>query len=405
MKTTTLWVCVLMAATATAAADVGDLEPVRVDLPDLPRGFSWYSWQMTKPGGAKTGLVSPKAIVATLRRSDELGPNGRFFKAALDGEKADAAAPSVLRLDFSGKGDFGKAALLRLGPPIKKDQYTRHAIEPAWVDAPLGPDGKTVPVLVSGAYMRSNWRHLSVNMMRVSAGRCAFGKTVLPVRVIDGNGNLVLGDRRAAPQWMQGDLLAIDAGRNGFKGGSMVVDLGQPVLIEGQWFHPKVSEDGARIEAEAVEHKTAHVKTAEGFDWTCILVGADGAVRLSQDVTAAPAGKYQLSGVDLTRTADGKTVHLQMAAPWSRQGPRLPEAIEIAEGQTLSLPVLPLKARVKAEPERRDPRSIELSLELTSESQLRVYSITINDDAPPPPKVRIRDAAGTLVYEETLEYG
>ena len=83
-------------------ASAGALTPVACDSDMALSARPVYVMSFKLTQGAP-GLVHNQAVVGTARGS------GWSCQVAVDASKADAKAPDVVRLDFSGKGDFKNA--------------------------------------------------------------------------------------------------------------------------------------------------------------------------------------------------------------------------------------------------------------------------------------------------------
>ena len=229
---------------------------------DVGRWYAQFN-QFRKPE-ASAGTVHRGAAMAPLRCG------GQTILAAVDARTPDAKAPNVVRFDFTGSGKFDDANVADLKVLANKpDQKAFSAVfGPATLKIERG--GRTIPVTVEGQYSKQHqYRWLHATFTVAAETTCRFGRKTLPVRVIDGTGNLTLGDaaepvRRAGKTVgiRKGDTVAVDTGAGSFADAGAVrrTYFGQPIFVGGAWYQMKLSQYAASLSAEPMRDPTGHVR-------------------------------------------------------------------------------------------------------------------------------------------------
>jgi len=237
---------------------------------------------------------------------------------------------------------------------------------------------------------------------------CRFGAKTYPVQIIDGNSNLRLGDgvRTArggiAPR---ADTIAVDLGDGKFDSNKTVqrTFYGQCVFVDGVWYDVKISEDGTKIEAEALAVKTGRLKI-DHDEYGLTLVGDKHVLRLSgaREPIPVPADRYRL--IEYRQyagdAATGKGV-LQCRAGPSGAGAK---TIEVLPGKLTELKIgTPMTASLQV---RQSGSVVGFSLVLVDAAGMTVGSLTIPQRGlPPAPQIKILDQAGKLVHSGKMRYG
>ena len=110
------YMTVLCLLATALAAWAGELTPVACEA-DLALGIQpvYVDGAGFKPGQAGSGLVSSLARVAAVSGT------GWVLQVAIDSSTADAKAPDVVRLDFTGKGNFAGAPTAALKPTASSE--------------------------------------------------------------------------------------------------------------------------------------------------------------------------------------------------------------------------------------------------------------------------------------------
>jgi len=392
-----LGVCIVLSA---VAAPAGEVAPVACDpsaaLDYQPR-TSVYG-MASKPAEG-SGAVDAKAVVLMIH-----SPAGQIA-VAVDSAKPDAKAADTLRFDFTGKGQFAGAPTVPIKPPPGRGYQT--AFGPQTVQAAL--PGGTIPVTVHGQYIKSDdFRYMTLHIGTAVQGKGRFGKRVLPVRIIDGNGNLKAGDtwRTSGRSTRRGDTLAIDLGDGSFTKDVRKACYGSPIEVDGAWYSVGMAADGKTLTVNPIDVKLGkiHIKQPK---WSCMLVGQKHLLYLAggDEPVAVPVDTYLVTRYQQwsTATASGQRAHLKCTDFTTRGAERAMVAVEA--GKTAAVEIgSPLTASIHAR--SRSNGKVSLSLSLTDAAQRSVSSLTLpNGRRPDPPKVTVRDADGKTVYTCALEYG
>ncbi len=352
---------------------------------------------------ADSGTVHPKAVVASFT----LG--GRAMAAAIDAKAADAKAPDLIRFDVTGKGKFSDRDSLPLTP--------RQTGRAGMILLEFGPgvikiqdDGRTTPVVIQGMYYKfDDDRGLQIRASVVAQGQCRFGKQTLPVRVVEGTGNLKIDDQakvssgrvRTVPA---GDHVLIKVG-DGALGETRTALLGQLVRIDGTWYRLRADQAAMKVRAEAVEVKGGKVRTAHDH-WSATLVGKQNCLSVAggKEPIDVPADEYVI--VDYTETAsegDGGRGVLRRGGQRELMTGKA-RTFDVPAGKTVELAVgSPIKAEVTA---RVTKRTVTFSLAVSDASGAAIdYAMNAKGKRVPEPSLLVEDADGKEVYRCTLEYG
>ena len=397
-----LAVCVLAPALAASGA-----EPVRIACDPseaLGQGMITISasgTDRTKPAKG-SGTVNTHAVVLTLR-----GP-AVPVKVAIDSVKADATAPDVLRLDFSGKGQFAGAPTVPLKAESTGGQYFMATFGPQAIRAVLG--GDAVPVIISGEYMKmGNYRSLHMSVGTALQGKANFRQRAASVRIIDGDGDLKLGSawRASSGRVRPGDTLIIDTGDGSFTKSVVKTCYGSPVEIDGAWYDVRLAKNAKTITATPLKLDLGKVRI-DHPKWSCMLVGKKYLLWLSggpKPVTV-PADQYVLVRYEQWGPADaaGRRAHLSCNDLEMGASGKI-ASVAVTGGKTAEVTIgSPLTASITTA--RRSGGRLSLSLVLVDASGRRVGDLQMaNGKRPPAPKVVVRNADGKQVYTCSLEYG
>lgn len=398
---------VLLAAcawAASAAADVGKLEPVAPDVQEAIGASPVFvmNAEFTKPPEG-SGVTSDKS------RMTSLSAGSWKVLVAIDSRQADATEPDVLRFDFSGQGKLVDGNVATFSQDAASmNGYFYGKFGPAVVQAQR--EGESFPVAVSGYYYKFGAdRRFSLLACRASQGQCVFGEKPLAVRLIDGTGNLCVNDKPAAPtsrrqSFTHGDTVLIDTGKGDFSDAGAVLKAyyGQPVHVAGTWYSVAVSNDGKTVSAQPLELAAGQVKVA-AKGWSATLVGKGGVFYVNSDGQPInlPADSYEVQECTLYGPATGRAGGRAVAG-CVRTGNEPPLAVQA--GQTAEWELgTPLQASPAV---RVAGRQVHFNLQITDAHGLRVNQLTLaNGELPAEPKVSILDAAGQEVYVATLSYG
>ncbi len=389
---------IMTVAAGVALCEVGDLAPIPVEPPSGWRNVlhAWDQEQFAKPS-EDAGTLHKGAMVVTLR--DDL-------KIAIDANDPNGRGPNLVRLDFTGKGDFRNAPTLPLKWDRKEGGYR---IGPGVIEVRRGE--RTIPVSVNGNYYRySQFRRVLLQMGTGLEGSCRFGDTVYPVRIVDLTGDLDCDDKPTVE--FRGGFLSAPV----TKGDRVVVrqrhmvgadtdgtdaPLGYLLPVDGAWYRVKVSEDGTKISANPVKEATARVRLPAVKGWA-LLMGTQHEVRVWADKGPAevPLDEYIVAEYNVEGLPSAPRVVIQ--------GRSATCALEIEPGDT---PFdLPLTGPLRAKPEvhRPDDGGSEVMIQLALFDALggRVRLLRdANGKQPPPPPVEIFTTDGTKVHTGKMAYG
>ena len=399
------YMTVLCLLATALAAWAGELTPVACEA-DLALGIQPVYVQGTgfKPGQAGSGLVSAQARIGSASGT------GWSFQLAIDSSTADAKAPDVVRLDFTGKGNFAGAPTAALKPMPSSEGLFRATFGPVEVKAAV--NGMQVPMMVSGQYINLNsgqYRQLQLTLGTAMHGKCRFGDRELAVRIVDGDNNLQPGNawqKRAFGKnvaVVTGDTVAVDLGDGKFAKDVRKACYGSPVEVGGKWYEVTVSQDGKQVSAKQVELASGKVHI-DHPKWSCMLIGDKLILPLegSAEPVAVPAGAYVMRSYEEFSAPNdkGQRARLTVGIPPAGKS----SEVTVEAGKTAQIAIgSPLNATVKAV---KQAQQVMLSLVLTDAAGRQITGLaTYDGSTPPKPQITVKDAAGAQVYQNTLEYG
>ena len=255
-----------------------------------------------RPAPAGCGTVHPQARIVTLE------VEGGKVALAFDAEDASAVHFDVVRVDPTGKGDFRNTPAVRrnrLAPvnrPEKGYEY-QFAGDPATFQIDGEPRDAGVLVTYHEAGTLGDGRAVRLILGTCAVGTCRFGDDVYKVRLYDRTNNLSVRDpmtfRREDGKLLRdcrGDLIHVDVYEDGnevtwvsnvrgdpirYAGRVWRVNdvrvpqgtYGGPVLVDGRWWHLRVSDDGREISAEPYDGPMAEVRVGHPFWRMCLEIG------------------------------------------------------------------------------------------------------------------------------------
>ena len=406
MKRNALILALLVLPSLVLAAD-GQLRPVACP-PGLSldrRSLGAYDRQFIKPKETP-GAVNPHAVVAVIRGAPlELA-------IALDSEKPGAKAPNLLRFDFTGTRQFAGTPTVPLKPGPRSEGGFRASFGPATIQVEHGR--RTVPVSVQGSYSkRRSYRWLTLTLSTALEGRLAFGSKTYAVRVVDGNGNLALGDKAALMRSgtrifgiQPGDTLAIDTGGGWADPKVVKAYYGEPVQVDGAWFDVALSPDRKAIHAKPSAAKFARLKIAHK-KWSVKLAGAKHIVMLegSNEPVTLPADTYTV--VEFVETAASDAgIESRLASGQMDLYRGKAKTFEAPAGKTTELAVgSPLTASIATTVRKQ---AVLMDFKLTDAAGLSAQVVVAQPDKglrQPKPGVEVLDALGESVHTGKFEYG
>lgn len=403
-----VWMVAMVALAVAARAADGQLVPVACPIDQVPdlRALFASEPDFFKPPEPK-GTVNPHAVVAIVRGAP------MPIAVALDSEKADAKAPDLVRLDFSGKGEFAGSPAL----PLKSQGGNANQL---W--ATFGPtaltvqrNGKSLPVMVQGSYNRSSAsRFINVQLGAALEGRLAFGAKTYAVRVIDGDGDLAFGTKptAAGPSGRARfvspcDSISIDTGDGSFRQNPIRAYYGQPVRVDGAWYEVELSPDGTQISAKPYAGELAQVRIAQEH-WSATLVGDKHILKLegSTEPIPIPADRYTVLVFEQSVPYSPKGAPAgSMARLTSRPGGRVDSPVPILDavaGKTIELTLgAPLTASIAA---TVNLNGVRMDLSVTAAAGM-VAQVLLPNVGIVTPGVEVLDAAGQRAYEGQFQFG
>ncbi len=398
--------CLCIVLAVSGAAWAGDLTPIA----GSPQQQSPYQRMYARGEGftepaAEAGAVNENATVVKFTTGQTV------IHGMVDASKADATAPDVIRLDFTGKATFADKKLvvplvLRQQGNTKSDNF-QATFGPTTLQATV--DGRTIPVAVQGMYYKRGKSRYAYLMTSTGAkGECDFGGKTCSVQLMDGTGNLRLTDAPKVKladgkvQWgpqkgmISGDTIEVDTG----DGSTVTAHYGQPVLVGGKWYGVTVSKNGKKVTAKALKLKTGTVDCG-AKKWSAMLIGEKNVLSVSSQggAVSVPAGTYALA--NYSESGDGKA---QLMCGRRELYTGKAKMINVAGGKAASLPAgTPLQATVAVSVRKGQVR---MNLAMTDAAGTSVDSLTTEKGGrPPAPQVEILDSSGASVYKAKLEYG
>jgi len=255
-------------------------------------------------------------------------------------------------------------------------------------------------------------RFVGLSLCTGLEGTCAFGDKAHPVRLIDGDSNLRLGDASSRIKMdnrvvgvKAGDTLVLDTGAGKFQPQDVrKCFYGQPVLVDGTWYRVTVSPDGSKVSSAPLAVTSGKIKIphdqwrATFIGETYILAAGGGAAPID-----LPADRYLLADYqEIAKLPNGEPAVLE------RDGRRAlytgtAKAIDLPADKTVQVAAgSPLTGRVEAV---QTGRQVLLSLSLLDAAGADVSDVAVAKDRPAAPRIEIRDAAGKTVHKAAMEYG
>ncbi|MBC8372090.1 MAG: hypothetical protein H8E53_00735 [Planctomycetes bacterium] len=405
----------LAAGAASATGGVGGLKLIaRAPKADPFRPIALSSKDFI-PLAKKFGAINEDAVMARI-----VGES-LALAVGIDSTSPDAEKLDLIRLDFSGAGEFGGKHSF----PLKKIATGARKASAASVYT-FGPgvvqvlhDGGKIPVFVEGMCEQNNGevKKLHVSTGVVAEGSCRFGKKVYGVRVIDADGRLGVNNAPAGPDAEEGasgghgmqeknpdavDVATIDTNSETFKRGVVPVTLGQIAHLDGKWYRVSVSAGGSKISAEQVSTETGSVVVSHD-NWVATLIGAkyELSLRGGREPVPAPAGRYVIRRYRehvLLSGASRAAVLTVAAEPDSRTSGL---SFSVAAGKATRLKI---GSPVTVKPTVETMGSgYAFGFSLADESGMKAF-VSL-PGRPAPPVVKVVDAKGKQVYSGKMEYG
>ena len=405
----------LAAGPASATGGVGDLKIIaRAPKADPCRALALSSKDFI-PLAKNSGAISEDAVMT------RVAGESLTLMAGIDSTKPDVEQFDLIRLDFSGAGEFGRDHSF----PLKKIATGARKTSTASVYV-FGPgatqvlhDGGKVPVFVEGICTQRNEeiKELQMSVGVVAEGSCRFGKKVYGVCVIDADGRLGVNNAPTSTAEEEGalcgsgmqernpdavDVVMIDTNSETFKRGVVPTTLGRITYLDGKWYRVSVSEDGSRISAEKVAVETGSVVVAHDR-WAATLIGAKRtlSIRGGRKPVPVPAGRYVIRRYREHALLSGtpRAAVLTVAAEPNSGKKGLSFSVAAGKATRLKIgsPVV-----VKATVEKMGS-GYSFGVLLADASGMKA-SVSLPGQ-PSPPVVKVVDAKGKQVYSGEMEYG
>ena len=396
MTKITISTLLVMMCVSFALGATGDLTFMK--QPPATSASRVYVSRFTHGGADKDrGLVNEHSVVGVAQGTLVA------VHVAIDSAKADATAPDLIRLDFSGKGKFKGAptAGIKLRPAQKN--VTMGTIGPVVVVAKR--DGRSIPVAVRGTYWKqARNRGLSLTVTSAVEGSCKFGAKTYPVRVIDGNGNLKFSDALKPPYrpstMMPFDRVVVGTDDGKFSSAAATSYVGQPIFVDGKLYSVDVSD--MKVQAAPMKIASGSVKV-DAPRWNCTLIGKKYYLSLSggKDPISVPVDEYVTANYAVFTGSDPRKRCAAIRGYGSLRGGK---AFTVGSGQSVDLLIgAPIEAKVSAS---KRAGKVNMNLIMTDALGGRISGITTSEGKrPPAPSIEVVDKTGKIVYTAKLAYG
>lgn len=335
---------------------------------------------------------------------------GRNILLAIDCAKPGDKAPSVVRVDFTGEGDFSDAPTVPFKVRHSARNYYYAQIGPGTVT--MDKDGASLSISIRGYYNKQgDRRNMGLILAAARSAKVSFGDTQATATLVDGTGNLEFDDPaqvahqagRPIAMKSSGDTVHIQTGRV-----ARAVPYGSPLRIAGDWYTVTATEDGRQITVKPYDGKLGTIDLDDRTVQSPLLVGTQHLLQLGtvSGKVKLPVDTYVFGNYSMVAGDPGRSWTLQVRAGDFRKA----KPFTVTDGAT-TRPSLggPLSARIIAHSYRRranSPTSIRFSFQLTDVNGLPVGNLQgPRGRRPDPPKLTVVDASGKQVYQASMEYG
>ncbi len=402
--------CLTLCVGAAQGGEVKRTAP-RTSLHQIQRLASWRR-SAFHTADANSGAVNGNATVVKLRRGD------LSVAVCIDTKSEDGKVPDLVRIDLTGKGQFRDAATV----PLTNTSSRNTVMATFSGEIRMRHGDSNVPVWVQGEYRKYNksHRYASVKLLTAAESSCRFGGKTFPVRILDGDGNLKLGDSwkcgglfRRSRRLEFGDWVFIDTdddGRTGFMSRTTTVasPYGQPVKIDGKWYDITLSEDGGSMDAKAVKIKTGKLIVPHK-KWNGMLASSDWLVIENHgDDTPieVKVGEYKVARfMQYAKPDSGSGQVSMMGFHRVAQGGK---AVVVKEGKTTKMeigPPLVARVRPKVMTVRGKGQWVRFSLEVTDVGGRELQTLSVEGGRRPTPELSLVNADGKEVHSASMRYG
>lgn len=243
-----------------------------------------------------SGTVNPKAKVVLVKAG------GQDIAVALDALTPDAQYYEVLRVDFSGKGQFKDAGLVPWDYLFDNREEGKYQYDFSRNPIYIQIGARSYVIGLSCRYVEGAGEHrLALSVTTHAEGTCRFGDNVYKVRLHDTSGNLRVDDPLRAVVRKEGDSSKFETWGDTFevvmsKGKNtqwITGCYGHPIVVDGSLYNVVVSEDGGRIKAEPYTGPTGKI-LIEHPAWSVGLINEKILLCLSggSNSVPVPEGEY-----------------------------------------------------------------------------------------------------------------
>jgi hypothetical protein len=212
------------------------------------------------------------------------------------------------------------------------------------------------------------------------------------LQLIDGNVNGAFNDIVADPYGSDRVQIQGDKTAERF--------LGKMLEVDGKFFNVEVARDGAFIKVKKAENVVlGTVQVPENISEFSAFGENGHFVRQPvKGQLTLPVGKYQMVSWDINRKDD-------KGAPWTLSGYSFPKTatFEVAADKPATLAIgEPVQAQLTAQ--EGAGRQLTFDLKFVGQQKESIQMLR-NNERPRGPKLMLADAAGSLCYTNTFEFG
>jgi tetratricopeptide (TPR) repeat protein len=366
-----------------------------------------------------TGPPAGSTKFSSRARIAAINSAGFEYHVALDWPNETFRYPDKLYVDFSGKGDFEQAILLKpTGTVWYAGDETKSEFCYEAIDVPR--HGRTYPAFFKAGYFTARgFEKLLVRLGTVAEGLCAFGDETYRIRILDANGNLCFNDPvkprlegGAFKRFGPGDFMWVrDKAASQDDEAIAKACYGQPVCVGGVLYNVEVSKDGTTVKASRLKNATAKIKIDKPM-WQAWLLGSEHFFMVSgtNEPILVPPGRYYLSAYrEIYQLSPEERLLIEPMQDKSYCTGKL-IFIDVRPGRLNEIAVgAPLKCVLKV---RQDKRMVRIYLDVLDADGRGLYPVGTESRhgkgwvslGAKMPKIIIRDSAGKVVEEFKEKY-
>ena len=315
-------------------------------------------------------------------------------KVAVDCTGPQNDKPDVVRLDFANGASLGSTVKVALG---KDGMFT--------TDTRVDIGGQPIPVrLVGQCQLRPSGYFLSVLMGTGAVAQCDLGGKHFSVHILDGDGNLKLGDmplNLGQIACKLGDKVLIKATEPTTGEQLGTGRYGNPVFVGGEWYGVTITNGGSsmRLRRVKIQAGTIHVDHA---GWSALLLGRKYVLSLTggPEPVHVPADDYAIVQYLEVRRQPGKMPAVLTSSSLYETSTK--ELAKVAAGQNVEVRVgSPLQGRLAA---KQEDGSVHFTLECLDAFGNAVELISIPEaEQPKEPTLQIFDQAGNSLFMSKMK--